>query len=60
MAATLEFRLTGGSSNSDPDQSLGGVTSSNEISSTAMNNLFDNVTPTEASSGDVEYRAIDI
>jgi len=60
MASVLEFRLTGGASNSDPDSSLGGTTSSNEVSATAMNNLFDNVTPTEASSGDNEYRAIDI
>ena len=60
MAAILEFRLTGGGSNSDPDASLGGAMSSNQLSATAMNNLFDNVTPTEASDGDVEYRAIDI
>ena len=60
MAATLQFRLTGGASNSDPDASLGGIMSSNQLSSTAMNNLFDNVTPTEATSGDTEYRMIDI
>lgn len=60
MAATLIFTLTGGSSNSDPDASLGGVGSSEELSATALNNLFDNVSPSEASSGDVEYRAIDI
>ena len=61
MAATLEFRLTGGSTNSDPNASLGGVMSSTSIdSSTVMNNLFDNVNPEEASNGDTEYRAIDI
>ena len=61
MAAILEYRLTGGSTNSDPNNSLGGVMSDTSIdSSTAMNNLFDNVTPDEASNGDVEYRAIDL
>ena len=60
MPASLQFRLTGGASNSDPDASLGGVMSSNQISATAMNNLFDNVDPEEASAGDTEYRAIDV
>jgi len=64
MAATLEFRLTGatsgGASQSDPNASLGGYMSSTLISDTAMNNFFDNVNPYEASSGDTEYRAIDI
>lgn len=60
MAATLEFRLTGGSDNTDPDASLGGEMSSEKLSSTAMNNLFDNVSPAEAADGDVEYRAIDV
>lgn len=60
MAATIEFRLTGGSTNTDPNLSLGGAMSSNVVSETAMNNLFDNVTPTEATNGDTEYRAIDL
>lgn len=60
MAANLQFRLTGGASNSDPDASLGGAMSSNQLASTAMNNLFDNVSPAEAGNGDNEYRAIDI
>ncbi|RLG01218.1 hypothetical protein DRN58_02220 [Thermococci archaeon] len=60
MAATLQFRLTGGASNTDPNASLGGVMSGTEVSSSPMNNLFDNVSPAEASSGDTEYRAIDI
>lgn len=60
MAATLVLRLTGGASNNDPNASLGGVRSSNAVSATAMNNLFDNVSPDEAADGDVEYRAIDV
>lgn len=60
MAAVLEWRLTGGAANSDPDASLGGDMSSEQVSGTALNNLFDNVTPAEATAGDVEYRAIDL
>jgi hypothetical protein len=61
MAATLEYKLTGGASNSDPDASLGGVGSSVSMSGTAANNLFDNVYPTETVVGVfTEYRAIDI
>lgn len=60
MAATLQWRLTGGASNSDPNASLGGTRSSQSLSGTALNNLFDDVSPAEASSGDTEYRAIDL
>jgi len=60
MAAVIEFRLTGGASNNDPDVSLGGVMSSHTLSETPMNNLFDNVLPEEADNGDTEYRAIDL
>jgi len=49
----IQFRLSGGSSNSDPVASLGGVKSS-----TAAVNYFDDVTSAEAGSGDVEYRCI--
>lgn len=60
MAGTLVYRLTGGASNSDPNASLGGTSSSVSVSSTAMNNLFDDVSETEAAAGDVEYRAVDL
>jgi hypothetical protein len=60
MAATLVWRLTGGAANSNPNLSLGGTRSSNALSATAMNNLFDDVSASEASSGDTEYRAIDL
>lgn len=60
MASTLEFRYTGGASNSNPDASLGGVSSTALISSTALNNLFDDVTPAEALAGSTEYRALDV
>lgn len=60
MASSLQLRLTGGAGNSDPNASLGGVMSANQVSGTPMSNLFDNVTADEAAAGDVEYRAIDI
>lgn len=60
MAANLVWKLTGGASNSDPNASLGGTPSSVSLSGTALNNLFDDVSPSEASAGDTEYRAIDL
>ena len=51
MAASIVLRLTGGSSNSNPRLSLGGVGSSIEVSTIVLNNLFDNVTPEVAESG---------
>ena len=60
MAALLKMHLTGGASNADPTLALGGVSSSVELSATALNNLFDNVSADEASAGDTEYRAIDV
>jgi hypothetical protein len=60
MASNILFHLTGGSANADPDLSLGGDGSSEVLSSTALNNLFDNINPDEITSGDrTEYRAID-
>ena len=61
MAADLIYKLTGGASQADPDLSLGGTGSSVTLSSTALNNLFDNVTPPElVGSAYTNYRAIDI
>lgn len=54
ISTDIQYRLSGGSSNSDPAASLGGA-----ISSTAMGtNIFDNVSSAEASAGDTEYRCI--
>lgn len=60
MAATLRLQYTGGASNSNGNASLGDGHSSVELSVTAMNNLFDDVSPSEASAGDTEYRALDV
>jgi len=60
MASNLFFHYTGGASNDDPDVSLGGTGSSERLDTTALNNLFDNVTPDEVLNEYVEYRAIDL
>jgi len=60
MASNLFFHYTGGASNDDPDLSLGGTGSSERLDTTALNNLFDNVTPDEVSIEFKEYRAIDL
>ena len=60
MPAVLKYRYTGGASNSDPDASLGGVMSSEEMAETALNNLFDNASPEETENGVTDYRAIDV
>lgn len=52
MAASIQYRLT--------TNNLGGASTATQLSGTAMNNLFDNVTPDEASAGDSEYRALDL
>jgi hypothetical protein len=51
-SADIEYRLSGGASNDDPDAALGGAMSS-EVVPTAQ---FDNVSASQAESGSVEYR----
>lgn len=62
MAATLELRLSGGSTNTDPNAALGGVrsTQAGGIVPTALtaNSLFDDVTGAEEQAGDIEYRCV--
>jgi hypothetical protein len=61
MAASLQFRYTGGASNSDKDLSLGGVASSVQLAGTPLNNLFDNISAAQAASGSyIDYRAISL
>ena len=63
MASNLKFRLTGGASNTDQHASFGGVMSSSEVSNTALNNLFKDVTPDQAINGvknPGHFRAIDV
>jgi hypothetical protein len=57
-AANLRLYLSGGSSNADPALSLGGARSTHALSASALNNLFDDVTGSQASAGHVEYRCL--
>lgn len=60
VPADIEYRYTGGASNSDPDLSLGGTGSSVVFAGT-IHALFDAVPSSEAVSGTPDnYRAIDI
>jgi hypothetical protein len=61
MASQLQFNYTGGASNANPDLSLGGTGSSVKLLTVALNNLFDNVLPSDIVTVDhVSYRAIDL
>jgi len=57
VAGDIIFRLSGGAGNSVPNDSLGGVISTaTAIADATVENLFDNVTGAESTSGDTEYR----
>lgn len=55
ISTDIIYRLSGGSGNTDPNASLGGVKSSTAIGS-GLHNLFDIVSSSESASGDTEYR----
>lgn len=59
MGGFLEIRLTGGADNADPNASLGGVMSANEVALT-INNLFRDITKSELDAGIILHRAIDV
>ena len=48
----MQYRLT--------TAGLGGAATSTQVSGTALNNIFDDVSAAEAAAGDSEYRAIDL
>lgn len=55
----IEYRLSGGASNTDPNAALGGAMSTvggGVITTAVLNNLFDDVSGDESAAGDVEYR----
>lgn len=57
----LEYRLSGGVNNEDPDASLGGAMSTKPaavIPPEELENIFDTVTGDEGAAGDVEYRGV--
>jgi len=54
----VEFRLSGGANNSNPNGSLGGIMSTTLITTDVLENLFDNIKRNEALVGRTEYRCI--
>lgn len=54
LNSEIQYRLSGGASNNNPNASLGGEKSSTLVGDT----LFDNVPSSEAAVGSVEYRCI--
>lgn len=58
VAADLQFKLSGGGSNSDVNASLGGAISSTNLTDNTLHNLFDVVSGVESAAGDTEYRCI--
>lgn len=57
-ASDLQFRLSGGGSNTDVNAALGGAKSSTQVTSASLHNLFDQVSGAESAAGDTEYRCI--
>src|SRR5580765_945094 len=60
LVADIGMFLTGGSSNANPNASLGGNVSNVEVVSDKTNNLFRRITETEAQSGITIYRCVAI
>jgi hypothetical protein len=58
LATDIDFHLSGGAANADPNASLGGEISSNQIADGGLHNLFDLVAGAESSAGDTEYRCL--
>ena len=57
-AGDIDFHLSGGAGNSDPNASLGGAQSNTEVVDATVENLFDNVSGDESAAGDIEYRCM--
>lgn len=58
MAAEVDYLLSGGATNTNPQASIGGVKSSTAVVSTNDQNLFANVGTSEAAAGSDKYRCI--
>jgi hypothetical protein len=57
-AGDIDYHLSGGAANNDPDAALGGAISSVELVDASLHNLFDIVGSDEAAAGDSEHRCI--
>lgn len=54
----LYYSKSGGGTQSDPDDSIGGAIADNGPTDNSINQVWDDVTGDEAASGDTEYRII--
>jgi hypothetical protein len=58
LSTDLKFFLSGGADNTNPNASLGGVISSEEVVDDTLNNLFADVSGAEHAIGSTKYRCI--
>lgn len=58
VSSDLHYPLSGGTSNTDPNASLGGVISTTDIVDNVSQNLFQNVTGAQSLAGFIDYRGI--
>ena len=58
VSGDIDFFLSGGSGNTNPNNSLGGVISTTEVIDDTLHNVFDKVTGDQALAGDTNYRGI--
>ena len=57
-SSNIKFYLSGGTSNSNVNASIGGAISTTEVTDNSLHNLFDKTLGTESTAGDTEYRCI--
>lgn len=60
VTSDIKYLLTGGSSNTDPNASLGGAPSTTAIVDNTSQNLFQNVTGAQSLAGFIDYRGVAI
>ena len=57
-SSNIKFYLSGGTSNTNVNASLGGAISTTEVTDNSLHNLFDKTLGVESTAGDIEYRCI--
>ena len=57
-SSNIKFYLSGGTSNTNVNASIGGAISSTEVTDNSLHNLFDKTLGVESTAGDTEYRCI--
>src|SRR5574339_665740 len=60
LESDVKIYLTGGTSNTNPNLSLGGSTSTTELINDVLDNLFNRVELSDAQTGITQYRCITI